>query len=152
MGKKVRKEAEALGLKKLRHTVLYTRPRGIRATFSKHVVDAADAIRDYIAMNDSTLVWDRSGGGRSNSFYYLSAALNLYVEVIDKAAFKLANRIIQINIYTENEEHIRGVANAANSIWAGTDGLFANINWKNVEKKFKVTKEDCIAEWNKWLQ
>ncbi len=152
MGKNIRKEAEKLGLKNQQHTVLYARPREIRVTFSKHVPDAADAIRDYIAMKDSNMEQDRSGGGRTNTFYYLASSLKLYVEVIYKAAFSAANRTVQINIYTENEDYIRGIANAVNTLWADVNGLLANMIWPNIEKNFKVKKEDCIAEWNKWLK
>ena len=150
MGKKVRKKAESLGLKKQRHTILYACPRRTRTTYSRAVPDVADAIRDYVTLLDPTMLQDRSGGIH-NDYYYLAASFNLYVEVIGTAAFNLANRIQQINIYTENEEYIRGVANAVNSLWDDAGGLLAHMVWKTVEKKFKVSQEACIAEWKKWL-
>jgi hypothetical protein len=155
MGKKLRKQAEAEGLKKQQLTVLYARARKFRSTFSKYVPDCADAIRDYLALQDQTLLQEKSGGGRNSTYYYLASQINTYIELIDKAAgfavVNPSNHAIQINIFTENQEYIRGIANAVNSIWSDVDGILAHMDWKKIEKKFKVSRDDCIAEWNKWL-
>ena len=78
------------------------------------------------------------------------------MEVNDKAAgfaaVKPANRVLEINIYTENEEYIWGIAITVNSIWTDADGLLTHMIWKKIEKKFKVKQEDVIAEWTKLLQ
>lgn len=153
MGKKVPKRAEELGLTKLRMTILYARPRKIRTTFSKYVPDTADAIRDYVSPLDPSLVQGRSGGGRNNTYYYLAPEVNLYVEVADKAAgfvvVNPANHAIQISIFCDNDEHVRGIANAVNQRFA--DGILAHMDWKKIEKKFKVKREDCIAAWKALL-
>jgi hypothetical protein len=151
MGSKAKKQAEKMGLTKQRLTILYGRPKKFRMTFSKNVPDVADAIRDFINFRDPNLIHDRSGGFRSISFYYVSG--QLYVEVLDKISGALAvnpgNHVIQVNIFCEDDEIIRGIANAINQIW--DDGILAHIDWKKVEGKFKVKQEDCIAAWKQWL-
>lgn len=139
MGKKVRKQAEELGLTKLRRTILYARPRKTRMIFSKRVPDTADAIRDYINLLDPSFVQGSSGGGRNNTFYYLAPQANLYVEVADTAAGFVVhnpkNHAIQISIFSDNDEHIRGIANAVNQRFA--DGILAHMDWKKIEKKIQ---------------
>lgn len=156
MGKKrILEEVRALGLTKQHLTILYARPRKLRRTFAKIVPDIADAVRDHIAFLDSSFIQARSGGVRTNSFYYLAANIKLYVEVFDKAAgfvtHNPANHAIQINIFSDNEQNVRGIANVVNSIWADSDGLLAHMDWKRIEKKFKVKREDCIAAWKALL-
>ncbi|MHA1279116.1 MAG: hypothetical protein ACTSQI_21115 [Candidatus Helarchaeota archaeon] len=154
MGKKVLKLAKQLGLLGLPLYVLYGRAKKIRMTFSKYVPDVADAIRDFLTLKDENLIQGRSGGGRNNSFYYLSEALQLFVQVVDKASgfvvVNPSNHAIQFNIYTKDEELVRGIAQTINQIWE--DGILAHMEWKKIEKKFKVNAEDGIAQWNKWLQ
>lgn len=139
MGKKVRKRAGELGLTKLRMTILYARPRKMRMIFSKYVPDTADAIRDYVSTLDPSFVQSSSGGGRNNTYYYLAPQANLYVEVADKATgFALpnpANHAIQINIFSDNDEHIREIADAVNQQFA--DGILAHMDWKKTEKNSK---------------
>ncbi|MHA1265238.1 MAG: hypothetical protein ACTSRS_08410 [Candidatus Helarchaeota archaeon] len=155
MGKKVRKQAEASGLKNQKHTILYARARKFRTTFSKYVPDCADAIRDYLTLQDSTLLQGKSGGGRNSTYYYLAPQIHVYVELLDKtsgfAVVNPSNHAIQINIWTDNEDYVRGIANAVNSCWADADGILAHMDWKKIEKKYKVNRDDCIAEWKKWL-
>ena len=153
MGKKVRKQAEELGLTKLRTTMLYARPRKTKMTFSKYVPDIAHAIRDYIKLLDPSFVQASSGGGRNNTYYYLAPQANLYVEIVDKAVgfvvINPVNHAIQISIFSDNDEHIRGIAKAVNQRFA--DGILAHMDWKKIEKKFKVKREDCIAAWKALL-
>lgn len=155
MGSKALKEAKNLGLLKLRHTAIYSRARKIRATFSKYIPDVADEIRDYILASDPDLVHDRSGGGRNNSFFYLSTKLQLFVQVTDKAAgfavVNPSNHAIQIEIYCDNDEIIRGIAKAVNDVYADEGGMLAHMEWNKIEKKFKVKADDCIATWNSLL-
>ncbi len=153
MGSKIRKEAENIGLTKQRLTQIYARARRIRMTFTKYIPDTTDAIRDYVNLIDPTFKQDRSGGGRNNSFYYMSTTANIFVEVFDKAAgFAVTNpdnHAMQINIYSNNDEHIRGIAKAVNGIFE--DGMLAHLDWKKIEGKFKVKPEDGIAIWNTLL-
>ncbi|MHA1649668.1 MAG: hypothetical protein ACTSYB_05705 [Candidatus Helarchaeota archaeon] len=155
MGKKVRKQAQKLGFTNLPVTELYARARKIKTTFSKYVPDVARVIYDYIMLQDPSMLHDRSGGGRNNSYYYLSEKLQLYVEVFDKAAgFVVANpsnHAIQIKIYTKDEDLVRTIANAVNSIYVDADGMLAHMDWRKIEKKFKVKRDDCIATWKKFL-
>jgi hypothetical protein len=154
MVNKLRKEADNIGLTKQRLTQIYARARHIRMTFTKYIPDTTDAIRDYVNLLDSTFKQDRSGGGRNNSFYYLSTVANIYVEVFDKAAgFAVTNpdnHAMQINIYSNNDEHVRGMAKAVNGIFE--DGMLAHLDWKKIEGKFKIKSEDCIKVWNALLQ
>jgi len=156
MGSQVHKQAILLELNKLRLTTLYAQPRRIRMTAMKQVPDIADIVRDYINLRDPSFIQDRSGGGRNNSYYYLSKPAQLYVEVLDKLVTSLSggnplqNRVIQINIYCDNEEDIRDIAQA---VALGEDRVkfLAHIDWKKIEQKYKVKTDDCIAEWKKWL-
>jgi hypothetical protein len=156
MGSKVQKQAQQLGFIKARHITLYARPRKLRMTFSKSVPDVVDAIRDYIALQDSTLTIDKSGGGRNISFYILAPKAQIYVEaLIDMKgaivvkAVNTSNMAIQINIYSNNDEYIRGIANAVNILYE--DGMLAHLEFNKFEEKFLVKQEDLIAEWEKWL-
>ncbi len=153
MGEKVRKRAERLGLIKLRPTILYGRPKKIRRMASKGKPDIADAIRDYMRLLDPNSVEDSSMRMKSMSVTYYSIApqANLYVEVLLKIAglsikVKPVNWALQISIFSDNNEHIRGIANAVNQIWE--DKILAHIDWKIVEKKYNVKRKDCIAAWN----
>jgi len=154
MGSKVQKHATLLGLTKSRLTTLYAQAKKFRMTLNKWVPDLADIIRDYINFQDPSFIQDRSGGGRNNSYYYLSQKAQIYVEVFDKSSFgggnMVQNRVIQINIYCDNEEDIRGIAQ---SVTRGEDRIkfLAHIDWKKIEGKFKVKTDDCLAEWKKWL-
>ena len=156
MGSKVQKQAQQLGLTNARHIILYARPRKLRMTFSKSVPDVVDAIRDYIALQDSTLTIDKSGGGRNISFYILAPKAQIYVEaIIDmKGAIVVkavdpSNMAIQINIYSDDDEYIRGIANAVNILYE--DGMLAHLEFSKFEEKFQVKQEDLIAEWENWL-
>ncbi|HUX98500.1 MAG TPA: hypothetical protein VMV49_02985 [Candidatus Deferrimicrobium sp.] len=153
MGKKIPKQAEELGITKQRLTILYARAKKIRMTFTKYVPDTADAIRDYITLQDPTMIQDRTGGGRNNTWYYLAPQAQIYVEYFDKAAgFQIvnpSNHAVQINIFTDNLEHVRGIANAVNNCWE--DGILAHMEWKKIEGKYKIKADDCIAAWKQWL-
>jgi hypothetical protein len=79
MGSKIQKQAQQLGLINARHITLYARPNKLRMTFSKSVPDVVDAIRDYIALQDSTVTVDKSGGGRNFSYYILAPKAQIYL-------------------------------------------------------------------------
>ena len=153
MGSKVQKQAQQLGLNKARQIVLYARPRKLRMTFSKSVPDVVDAIRDYIAMQDATLTLDKSGGGRNFSYYILAPKAQIYIEAITKMAGLMAvdtsNMAMQLNIYSNNDSHIRGIANAVNTLYE--DGMLAHLEFAKFEKVYQTKKDVIIAEWKKWL-
>jgi hypothetical protein len=147
MGKEIQKKAEKLGLTKLKLTILYARPKKIRMTFSKQKPGTADTIRDYMRSVDSSFVESSSQKMRSMVFYNLASQILLYVEIEDKlagyAAPNPANHALQIKIYSDNEEHIRGIANAINARWP--DGILPHIVWDKIESKYGVKREDAIA-------
>ncbi len=156
MGSKVQKQAQQLGFDKAHHIVLYARPRKLRMTFSKSVPDVVDALRDYIALQDSTLTSDQSGRGRYINYYILAPKAQIYIEaLIDmKGAIVVKavhpeNMAIQINIYSNNDQYIRGIANAVNVLYE--DGMLAHLEFNEFEKKYSVKQETIIAEWKKWL-
>jgi hypothetical protein len=153
MGSKVQKQAIQLGFNKFRLVQLYGRPRRIRRTFSKAIPDIVDAIRDNIAMQDAAVTIDKSGGGRNFSFYLLSQKAQIYTEVIIKmagfAAVDPSNYAMQINIYTNNDQIVRGIANVINTLYE--DGMLAHLEFDKFEKKYQVKQEAVIAEWKKWL-
>jgi hypothetical protein len=153
MGSKVQKQAQQLGIDKARHIILYARPRKLRMTFSKSVPDVVDAIRDYIAVQDSTLIIDKSGGGRNFTYYIIAPKAQIYAELITKMAGLMAvdtsNMAMQLNIYSNNDQHVRGIANAVNILYE--DGILAHLELNKFESKYQAKKEDIIAEWKKWL-
>ncbi len=153
IGSKPRKQANKLGLTKLHKTILYARPKKIRMTFNRTVSDVEGRIRDYAKLLDTSFSQDRSGGGRSSVSYYIAPKANLYVEVVNKVkgfgAVNPGNRVLQISIFTDRDEHVRKIADIINQIW--DDGVLAHINWEKIEKTYKVKKEDCITAWNALL-
>lgn len=121
--------------------------------FSTHKPDTADNIKDYMKLIDPDFVDGRSGGMRNNTYFCLAPQEKFYVEIVDKAAgFMIANpanHALQINIFSDNDEHIRGIANTVNQRWE--DGILPHMNWKKIEKKYKIKREDAIATWNRFL-
>ncbi|HUX99964.1 MAG TPA: hypothetical protein VMV49_10460 [Candidatus Deferrimicrobium sp.] len=154
MGSKVRQQADSLGITQQQLTTLYAQAHRYRRTASKFIPDVGDEIRDFMTLINPAIAQDKAGGGRNFTFHYLSIIANLYVEVVDKSAGLVAanpsNRAIQINIYSNNEEYIQGIAKAVNQVFE--NGMLANIDWKKIEKTFKVKSEDCIATWNTLLK
>ena len=148
-GKEIQKQAEKLGLTRLKLTLLYARPKKIRMTFSKWKPDTADTIRGYMKTIDPSFVESSSQKMRSMVFYNLAPQVNLYVEIADKLAGSTApnptTHALQIKIYSDNEEHIRGIANAINARWP--DGILPHIVWDKIESKYGVKREDAIATW-----
>ena len=153
MGKQVQKQAVELGFTKFPLTILYSRPRRLRPTFSMLVCDTADAIRNYIQMIDASSVVGRSGGTRSTTHYYLAPKARLYVEVIRKTVGVNANDpgniINQINIFSKYRAHVISIAQRLNDIFP--DGMLPHMDWMKIEKKFGVLREDCIAKWKALL-
>jgi len=154
MGSIVVKVAKQLGLNKLRLTTLYARPRRIHQTFGGiSTPDIIVSIRDYIHFQDSSFLQGRSGGGRNRTYYFLSQAKQIYMEVIDKASgffiVDPSNHAFQVNIYCNEEQYIKEIAQILNNLF--NNGILVHMDWKKIEGKYKVKADDCIAEWNKWL-
>jgi len=153
MGKEIQKQAEKLGLTRLKLTILYARPKNVRMTFSKLKPGTADTIRDYMKTIDPSFVESSSRKMRNMVFYNLAPQVNLYVEIEDKlagyAAPNPANHALQIKVYSDNEEHIRGIANAINARWP--EGILTHIIWDKIESKYGVKREDAIATWKELL-
>lgn len=122
-------------------------------TFSKFVGDTADTIRDYLTMIDPTTMVGRSGSGRNNTYYYLAPRAKVYVEVIRKTVGMNANNpgnmVNKINIYSKFRAHTMAIASRLDNIFP--DGMLAHMNWGQIEKKFFVSREHCIATWNSLL-
>ncbi|NVM30706.1 MAG: hypothetical protein HWN65_17835 [Candidatus Helarchaeota archaeon] len=156
MGKgKVRLQAEELGYTNFRLTTLYARPRQIKMRqrfLMRYIPDIVPAIRDYIIWNDPSTI-EVMDGTKNLKFYYVAEKIKLYVEIFDKTAFwtvmNPAKHATQINMYCNNEEIVRGIANAVNQVFE--DGILAHMDWKWIEKKWKVKREDCISVWKRLL-
>ncbi len=154
MGKKALKQAQKLGYIELPRVTLYGRPKHVKETFSGFKSDITSIIRDHLTFQDPQLVHSGSGGSRNHSDYFLSEQLKLFIQVTEKMAgmgvYRAINHVIMMEFYTENEKIIREIASLINKNWE--DGILANMDWKKIKKKFKVDADECIAEWNKWLQ
>lgn len=172
--KKIQKQADQLGLTSQRLISLYTQPQALNATMRKEWTDVSDAIRDYIALQDPAFEHKGTFGMRKHAHFYLAANIKLYIEVFDKAkgfgsGDDVRIRVEQINIYSANDEYVRGIAQVVDSLWEKNPkqgfratlkrgrklkpgGMLVNLDWKRIRKAFKVEKEDCIATWNHWLQ
>ncbi|MFX1296705.1 MAG: hypothetical protein ACFFD2_17845 [Promethearchaeota archaeon] len=172
MGKKeIQNKAEELGLTRLPLTVLYSQPKKIfnkdpmsdnflrfisTQSFSKLIPDTVFNILRHLNenINDPSFIFNSFEGARTKKYFYLAPKSNLYVELICKVSgyiiFRTSNHVVQIKIYSDNEEYKRAIANVVND--AFKNGVLANINWKKIEKKFKVKKEDCIATWKALLE
>ena len=153
MVKQIEKDAMQLGLTKLPKYTFYGRPKEIKMKFSKYKPDTAYVVEDWMTSVDPSCAMKESAGARSSKFYYMSTQLGVYVEVYNKmagvTAFNPDNYVSQIDIYTNNEDHVRAIAKGFNSLW--DDGIVANIDYKKIEKKFKVKEEDVINQWNAFL-
>jgi len=164
MGKGLKKEAMQLGLTKLPKYTFYGRPKKIKMKFYKPDTliitrypfwkpDTAYVIENWMTSIDPSCAMKKSPGARSFNFFYMSTQLGVYVEVYNKIAgvspFNPDNYVSQIDIYTNNEDHVRAIAKGFNSLW--DDGILPHIDFKKIEKKFKVGKEDVIKQWNAFL-
>jgi hypothetical protein len=153
MVEKIRKQADELGITKLRKTVLYGHPTHTRRTFGRVVPDFDREMRNYLSQFDPTIIEGRSGGTRSHTYYLLAPQLNIYIEDTTKLtgwADKNLSHALRITIYTDSEEYLRKIANFLNSLWGYK--LLENILWKKIEKHYKVKKEECISTWKELLQ
>ncbi|MFX1574762.1 MAG: hypothetical protein ACFFB0_18660 [Promethearchaeota archaeon] len=168
MGKKVLKKAKELGFLNFRKTTLYAGATKVRyprqwysnvldlvdlPMFKTYVPDTANEIRVYLMGLDPLTKFGISRPDRNKSLYYLSPALKLFVEVVAKVAgagaIKAKNHVIEINIYCDNDDYIKGIAHAVSDKFVG--GIINDMEWEKIEKKFKVNPEECISAWKSVL-
>ncbi|NVM30536.1 MAG: hypothetical protein HWN65_16975 [Candidatus Helarchaeota archaeon] len=157
-GKKIIKQAEQMGFKKLPLTILYGLPRKVRMTFSKFIPDYVDIIRDSITSKDPDVLMKVAKGGRKRIDVFLSTKLNLYIETLGKisgfAGVDPGNHIFKISFWTDGDagnEFIREFAKAMDQRFADVGGILEHINWVKIRKKYKVEKEDVLPAWNQIL-
>jgi len=153
MGKKIEKKAMELGLTNLPKYTFYGRPKTIKMKFSKYKPDTAYVVEDWMKSVDSSCTVEESAKARSSKFFYMSTQLGIYVVVYNKmagvTAFNPDNYVSQIDIYTNNEEHVRAIVQGYNSLW--DDGIVPHIDFNKIEKKFQVGKEEVLNQWNIFL-
>jgi len=148
MGNPIRAQAEELGLTNLPQTVLYGQPSSVRQTFSRCVPNIDRAIQDYISSVDPSFVKGRTGGVKAHTYSIFSPKERIYIEDTDFYvgwAHQAKNHVLKITIYTDSDEKRRKIAQVINNVFF--NGMLANIDWKKIEKKFKVKREECIAMW-----
>jgi len=157
MGKGTKKEAMQLGLMNLPKYTLYAQPRKVKAKASKIKPDIAYVVENWMTSIDPSTKMGESGGGRSSGYYYIAPGINIYVEVANKisgaitivGAHNEENHVTKIDIYTNNEDHVRAIAKDINALW--DDEMIPHLNFQKLEKKFKVGKEEVINQWNAFL-
>lgn len=169
MGNKTQKKAVQLGITKLPLTVLYTRPMQIldrvsgadiaisifgggSSTFTP---DLALILSEFCKKKFADKHWkfDHSGSGGKKMFFYLAPESNFYIEMTDRSSFvqfKANNHVSELKLYTDNKEYVRELAMGLNGQFK--EGVIKELDWKKVEKNYKVKQEDCIATWKALLQ
>ncbi len=155
MGKGVKKEAIQLGLTNLPKYTFYCQPKKVKGKGSKVKPDIAYVVENWMPSIDPSTKMSESGG-RTSEYFYLAPGINTYVEVTSrifaKSSFTMYNadkQVTKIDIYTNDEEHVRAIAKDTNAIW--DDGMIPHLNFVKLEKKFKVGKEEVINQWNAFL-
>jgi hypothetical protein len=151
---KIKEQAQTLGLTDLPRKTLYARPRIATIRKALYYPEPAEVVEHYMqySLGVESFLHARQGR-KTREYYYLSPEASLYVEVFDKiAGFQPAkdeNHINQLNIYSKAPEHVQKIANFTNEIFPL--GLLSSIVWEKIEKKFEVSREKCIADWEKLL-
>jgi len=152
MGNEIRDQAEKLGLLELPGITLYAHPSGVRQTFARIVPHTDNTVQNYISQIDPSFVKGRSGGSRGSTYVIYAPNANIYFEDQDLYigwAHNEKNHLQQIKIHADTEEKIRHIAQIIDNLY--TNGVVANINWKKINKKYKVDEKEGIAMWNKVL-
>jgi hypothetical protein len=132
----------------------YAQPRKYHTKFSKSKPDIAYIVEDWIKQIDpSNVMSESSSGGRSSRYYCLAPQANVYVEILAKISgfygWAEENHVVKIDIYTENQDHVKAIVKSINGIWE--DGILNHLKLKKLESKFKVKGEDIINAWNSYL-
>ena len=156
MGSKLRAQAEGLGLTKQQPTILYAVGRRVQMMFSRSKPDLADVVRDYMFLLDPASMEEMTGGGKNNTHYYLSHKLGVYIELLDRvkgwgpSMMSATNHLIQISIFSNNNDHVRAIAKQLNKVWE--NGMPPNVDWAKMEEMYKIKRQDAIATWNAVLK
>ena len=153
MGKEVQKKAQKLGLTDLPKFTFYGRPKKLTLKFSKYKPDIAYTVENCMKNVDPSFDMGESSKPRSNKFYYMAPQKSVYVEIYNQlagfAAFNPDNYVCQIDIYTNDEDHVRAITKDVNALW--DDGIIPHLDFKKLEKKYKVNREEIINAWNAFL-
>ncbi|MFX1495677.1 MAG: hypothetical protein ACFFBZ_15440 [Promethearchaeota archaeon] len=155
MTKFLKRRAEKLNLLNLPRTILYASAGKARIwgavleIYSTFIPDTAIVIRKYLQSLDRGTEIAISRASRKKEIYILNSYIGVFVEVECRMSGanvrKGSNHILRINIYTDEEKYIKGIANAINDHFA--NGVLANINWDKMKKIFKIDRERVIASW-----
>ncbi len=154
MGKRTQKEAMQLGLTNLPKYTFYAQPRKIKVKLSKIKPDSAYLLENWMKSVDPSAKMDENAKyGYKSEYYYMAPEKNIYVEIAMNLAkgfvYNEDSHVYKIDIYTNNEEHVRAIAKDINAIW--DDGILNHLDFKKLKKKYKVEKEDVINQWNAFL-
>ena len=153
MGHKLQKEAARLGLTDQPKYTFFMRPRKMKMKFSKYKPDVVYIIEQFIMGLDPETRNGESGGGRNNTFYYLSPKINFYAEIADKMAAMVIhnpdNHVLKIDLYTNNQDYVKAIVQSINSIWE--DGIVNHLNLKKLANKYKVNPDDIVKAWQAFL-
>ncbi|MFX0043368.1 MAG: hypothetical protein ACFE8L_10685 [Candidatus Hodarchaeota archaeon] len=158
IGKKLRKIAEKNNLLNFPKTVLYAGANKVRHSLDlimdTYIPDTIDAIWKFLRSVDGSTEMGKSKPSRKKQIYYLAPEIWVFVEVDARVAgfnaMKGSNHILKINIYSDNNEYIKGIAHAINDNFAS--GVLNQINWEKVDKIFHIDKEKEIAAWKLILE
>lgn len=150
------READLVGITSLPVFRLYAQPRYLSEFLGKYITDIVIALQQYFEAVDPDFAFAGSGGTKNTSYYFLLIRNHLFVEVINKLAGvtlgkptdKVKHIVTEINIYSEDDKIIREIAEWVDDLY--DDGILNNLNWKRIEKKFGIDREDCITNWNRF--
>ena len=144
------KQAETLGLTSLKETILYARTKKIEKKLGKSYFNVTWAIRSYIYDIEPRMVETRHTQTEKeiDTYYFLAPKTPLFVQVNFKGTYDKGS--LEIKIYCNEAEHIRGIAKAINSLFK--KGILAEKKlWKIVKIEYDIDEEACIAAWRELL-
>ncbi|MFX1275978.1 MAG: hypothetical protein ACFFBP_23050 [Promethearchaeota archaeon] len=153
MTKFLKRRAKKLNLLSLPKTTLFGTGRRARSDgnfINTYVPDTVYAIKKFLKYNDGSTVKELSRATRNKNVYILAPNIDVFVDiechVKGMNIHKGSNHIIKIDIYSDDIEFIKGIANAIDNKFPR--GILSHIKWDKMMKVFKVDKEHVIASWN----
>ena len=164
MGKKkakeIQKKAETLGLTNLQKYTFFGQRKGgavlkketKKHTFRHNVPNFIIKIINWLESTDPSTQESDAGGGRNVFFYIISPQTGIYIEVDDRIAGALdisRNHVYKMDIYVQNEDSVRQIVKMVNEQWK--EGIIEHLEFNKIEKKFKISSDDVINSWNKFL-
>jgi len=158
--KKIKKEAEILGFKNLQKYTFFGQRKGLailktetkKHTFRHNMPKFIIKIIEWLESIDPSTQESDAGGGRNVTFYLLSPQAGVYIEVDDRIAGTLdipRNHVYKMDIYGKNEDLVKQIVKITNDQWK--EGVIAHLDFKKIEKKFKISSDDVINSWNQFL-